>query len=107
MIGKLSLQLKQKHFILNKLIQIIKYASVYSNQFYLVNDSDFGQSVKIAGNSADNDLNGGILENGAARAERLMRQKKALNDEIYTLISSKLFQDNYRYFYIQRMYNMH
>ena len=71
----------------------------------MVNDSDFGKSVKIAGRNDENDLNLGILENGAARAEFLIRQKKALNDAIYNLFTSKSFQDNYRYLLIHHVYS--
>ena len=42
----------------------------------------------------------GILENGAAGAEFLIRKKKALNNAIYDLLTSKNFQDNYRYLLI-------
>ena len=62
-----------------------------------MNDSDYGKSIEIADNNIENDLNRGILENGAEIASTIMIKRKALNKEIYTLITSKDFQDNYRY----------
>lgn len=47
----------------------------------------------------------GILENGAAGAEFLIRKKKALNNAIYDLLTSKNFQDNYRYLLIHHVYS--
>ena len=62
-----------------------------------MNDSDYGKATEIAGGNIENDLNRGILENGAAKAASIMRNKTALNDVIYTMVTSKYFQDNYRY----------
>ena len=62
-----------------------------------MNDSDYGKSVEIAGCNIENDLNGGILANGAEVASSIIRKKTALNDAIYKMVTSKYFQDNYRF----------
>lgn len=62
-----------------------------------MNDSDYGKSIEIADSNIENDLNRGVLENGAEMAATIMIKRRALNKEIYTLITSKDFQDNYRY----------
>ena len=54
-----------------------------------MNDSDYGKATKIAGGNIENDFNRGILENGAAKAASIMRKKTALNDVIYTMVTSK------------------
>ena len=62
-----------------------------------MNDSDYGKSIEIASRNIENDLNKGILENGAEMAAAIMRKKTALNDVIYAMVTSKYFQDNYRF----------
>ena len=61
-----------------------------------MNDSDYGKSIEIAGRNIGNDLNRGILENGAEIAVSISKKKTALNDVIYKLITSTKFQDEYK-----------
>ena len=65
------------------------------HQYILVKDSTFAKSVAKSGDN-NVDFNEAVLENGAEMANTMIKKQKRLYEIIYTLVTSKMFQDDYR-----------